>query len=177
MDLGHVGIHVCDFELMLGFYQRVFGFVISDIKRSESKSIVFLTSEPTIHHQLVLASGRERNDGSRVINQISFRVNNLDDLRRIHAALKQETVTELDVITHGIAWSVYFRDPEGNRAEGYVDTPWYIDQPYRSPIDLSKSDDELRRDTEILCRAQPGFRSFASWTENLVQQYHSAKGN
>jgi catechol-2,3-dioxygenase len=176
MDLGHVGIHVCDFEMMLGFYQRVFGFVISDIKRSESRSIAFLTSEPTLHHQLVLATGRDPNDRSRVINQISFRVHTLDDLRRIHEALKKEPVSDMAVITHGTAWSVYFRDPEGNRAEAFVDTPWYVDQPFRSPIDLSKSDEELRRDTETLCRAQPGFQSIASWTEALVKRFHSAKG-
>jgi len=177
MDLGHVGIHVCDFELMLGFYQRVFDFVISDIKRGEGRSIVFLTTEPTIHHQLVLATGREPDDRSNVINQVSFRVNTLDDLRRIHQALKKETVSDMHVITHGTSWSVYFRDPEGNRFEAFVDTPWYIDQPFRSPIDLTKSDEELHRDTESLCRAQPGFKSFASWTEALVQRYHSAKRN
>lgn len=175
MDLGHVGIHVCDFELMLGFYRRVFGFVISDIKRGESRSIAFLTSEPTVHHQLVLATGRDPDDRSRVINQISFRVNTLDDLRRVHEALKKETVSDMQVITHGNAWSVYFRDPEGNRAEVFVDTPWYVNQPFRSPIDLSKSDEELRRDTENLCRAQPGFQSLASYTETLVQRFQSAK--
>jgi len=46
MDLGHVGIFVRDFDGMLGFYQRVFGFVISDIKRTAGRSIVFLTSQP-----------------------------------------------------------------------------------------------------------------------------------
>jgi catechol-2,3-dioxygenase len=177
MDLGHIGIHVYDFELMLGFYQRVFDFVISDIKRGESRSIVFLTSEPTIHHQLVLATGRNPDDHSNVINQFSFRVNALDDLRRINEAIKKETVSDMHVITHGTTWSVYFRDPEGNRTEAFVDTPWYVDQPFRTPIDLSKSDEELRRDTESLCRAQPGFQSFASWTETLVQRFHSAKRN
>ena len=58
MDLGHVGLHVRDFDGMLAFYQRVFGFVISDIKRAEGRSIVFFTSRPDTHHQFVLANGR-----------------------------------------------------------------------------------------------------------------------
>lgn len=177
MDVGHIGIHVRDFEAMLGFYRRVFGFVISDIKRNQPRSIAFLTSEPTIHHQFVLASGRDPDDHSRVINQMSFRVKSLGDLRRIHDALKKEPVTEMAVITHGTAWSVYFRDPEGNRAEAFVDTPWYVDQPFRAPIDLSKSDEELHRDTEALCRTLPGFQSIEVWTEGLVRRFHSAEKN
>jgi catechol-2,3-dioxygenase len=177
MDLGHIGVHVIDFEAMLGFYRRVFGFVISDIKRGPPRSIVFFTSEPTIHHQFVLASGRDPEDRSRVINQMSFRVKTLGELRRIHDALKKEAVTEMDVITHGTAWSVYFRDPEGNRAEAFVDTPWYVDQPYRTPIDLSKSDEQLVRETEALCRTLPGFKSFDDWTAGLVQQFHAANKN
>jgi catechol 2,3-dioxygenase len=33
----------------------------------------------------------------------------------------------LMVGTHGIAWSVYARDPEGNTLEFFVDSPWFID--------------------------------------------------
>ena len=108
MDLGHVGIHVRDFDAMLGFYQRVFGFVISDIKRGPERSIVFLTSEPEVHHQFVIANGRAADDHSRVINQISFRVSSLAELKRIGSALRGEQVEDLDIITHGTAWSIYF---------------------------------------------------------------------
>ena len=175
MDLGHVGIHVRDFEAMLGFYQRVFGFVISDIKRGADRSIVFFTSQPDIHHQFVLASGRDPDDQSRVINQISFRVANLSELKRIGAAIKRESVKEVDVITHGNAWSIYFRDPEGNRMEAFVDTPWYIDQPFRAPINLDQSEEALRRDTEALCRAQPGFQSNEEWRRKLARSFELAK--
>ena len=175
MDLGHVGIHVRDFEAMLGFYQRVFGFVVSDIKRGAQRSIVFLTSEPDIHHQFVLASGRDADDRSRVINQISFRVSSLSELKRIGTALKGESVEEVDVITHGTAWSIYFRDPEGNRMEAFVDTPWYIDQPFRAPIDLDQPEEALRRATESLCRAQPGFQSIEEWRRKIATHFESAK--
>ena len=175
MDLGHVGIHVYDFEAMLGFYQRVLGLVISDIKRGPERSIAFLTSEPDIHHQFVIASGRAANDHSRVINQISFRVPSLSDLKRIGVALKSEATDEIDIITHGTAWSVYFRDPEGNRAEAFVDTPWYVNQPFRAPIDLDKPEDVLRRDTEELCRTLPGFKTIEEWRLELIRRFESAK--
>lgn len=175
MDLGHVGIHVHDFEAMLGFYQRVFGFVISDIKRGPERSIVFLTSEPEIHHQFVLSSGRAPDDHSNVINQISFRVTTLAELKRVAAAIKREPVTDVAIITHGTSWSVYFRDLEGNRAEAYVDTPWYIDQPFRTPIDLDQPEEELRKSTEALCRSKPGFQSIEEYRRKLVSRFEAAK--
>ena len=175
MDLGHVGIHVRDFDAMLGFYQRVFGFVVSDIKRGPERSIAFLTSEPDIHHQFVIANGRDPDDDSRVINQISFRVSSLAELKRIGQALKYETVKELDIITHGTAWSIYFRDPEGNRAEAFVDTPWYVDQPFRAAIDLDQPEENLRKDTEALCRTLPGFESIEVWRSKLAQRFKAAK--
>ncbi len=175
MDLGHVGIHVRDFEAMLGFYQRVFGFIISDIKRSADRSIAFLTSQPDVHHQFVLASGRAPDDHSRVINQISFRVASLAELKRIGTAIKRESLKEVDVITHGTAWSIYFRDPEDNRMEAFVDTPWYIDQPFRAPIDLDQPEEALRRDTETLCRSQPGFKSMEEWQRILARRFEQAK--
>jgi catechol-2,3-dioxygenase len=177
MELGHVGIHVRDFEAMLGFYQRVFGFVISDIKRGADRSIVFLTSQPEIHHQFVLASGRDPDDHSRVINQISFRVASLSELKRIGAAIKRESLAEVDIITHGTAWSIYFRDPEGNRMEAFVDTPWYIDQPFRAPINLDQPEEILRRETEALCRAQPGFQTIEEWQRKLAHRFGLAKNS
>ena len=32
---------------------------------------------------------------------------------------------------------LYLRDPEGNRVEVFIDTPWHVTQPYREPMDLS----------------------------------------
>jgi catechol-2,3-dioxygenase len=174
MDLGHAGLHVRDFEGMLAFYQRVFGFVISDIKRAEGRSIVFFTSRPDTHHQFVLANGRGPDDTSTVINQISFRVENLAELKRIGAAIKLESLTDVAIITHGTAWSIYFRDPEGNRMEAFVDTPWYIDQPFRAPINLDLPEEELRRWTEELCRGQPGFQSIEEWQRKLIERYQLA---
>jgi catechol-2,3-dioxygenase len=175
MDLGHVGIHVHDFEAMLSFYQRVYGFVISDIKRGADRSIVFFTSRPEIHHQFVLASGRDPNDHSRVINQISFRVSTLAELKRIGAAIKREALEDVAIITHGTSWSIYFRDPEGNRTEVFVDTPWYIDQPFRAPIDLDQPEEVLRKETEALCRVQPGFQSIEEYQRKLAQRFELAK--
>jgi catechol 2,3-dioxygenase len=46
-------------------------------------------------------------------------------------------------VTHGIACSVYFFDPEGNRIELYYTTPYKVRQPLGEVIDLDKPDAEL----------------------------------
>ena len=170
MQLGHVGLFVADFELMLEFYRDTFAFVVTDISRTERGSIAFLTTDPGSHHQLVLRNGRPPDTTSRpYINQISFRVDSLATLRRVYSKLLRSPARDFDPITHGTAWSVYFRDPEDNRIEAYADTPWYITQPHRTPIDLSRPESELYAETEALCRSQPGFRPLAEWSAEVAR--------
>jgi hypothetical protein len=38
---------------------------------------------------------------------------------------------------------VSVRDPEGNRIELFVDTPWYVQQPLRIPMDMNLPDPAL----------------------------------
>jgi len=73
MEVGHVGLYVTDFDRMLEFYQRIFGFAITDEARNDKRSIVFLTADPTSHHQLVLVTGRPESE-QHLMNQLSFRL-------------------------------------------------------------------------------------------------------
>jgi catechol-2,3-dioxygenase len=170
MEIGHVGLFVRDFDRMCDFYTKYFGFAITDIQRGSDRSIVFLTTDPTSHHQFVLATGRPDGDDPKLINQLSFRLKTLAELRRVYARFVEDGATGLDPITHGIAWSVYLADPEGNRIEAYVDTPWYITQPFRKAIDLSKPEADLVAETEALCRASAGFEPMSAWTTRIAQQ-------
>jgi catechol-2,3-dioxygenase len=164
MEIGHIGLYVRDFDKMLDFYRGVFGFAVTDMDRSDSRSIVFMTGNPTSHHQFVLATGRPEAE-QHLLNQISFRLKTLGELRRVYKHLVAIGHPNLEPSTHGIAWSVYFRDPEGNRVEVYVDTPWYITQPYRVTMDLLASESEIYARTEELCRKAVGFQPMAEWSE------------
>ncbi|HVO14164.1 MAG TPA: VOC family protein [Alphaproteobacteria bacterium] len=170
VQLAHVGIYVADIRKMAAFYTRFFNFTVTDRGTLGETELVFLSRDPDEHHQLVLASGRPLPLGFNVVNQISFRVASLDDLRTLHARLADEPVTEIRPVSHGNAWSVYFRDPEGNRIELYLDTPWYISQPFREPLDLSQPDEAILRETERLCRASPGFRPHAEWRAEVARR-------
>jgi len=168
--LAHVGIYVTDIRKMEAFYTRFFNFTVTDRGMLSQTELVFLSRDPDEHHQLVLATGRPANLSFNIVNQISFRVPSLGDLRTLHARLADEPVSEIRPVSHGNAWSVYFRDPEGTRLELYLDTPWYINQPIREPLDLSQPDEAILSETERLCRASPGFRPHADWRADVARR-------
>ena len=176
LRLGHVGIFVHDLERMVGFYQRVLKFIITDtdVGKDGNRRAVFFSRNPADHHQLVLVSGRAAHAPPLAIQQISFVAMTIDEVRRTYRALLQENVSQIDPVTHGTAWSVYFRDPEENRIEVFVETDWYITQPFVAPIDFNKSDATIRAETEALCRSQPGFQLMTEWRRNAAERLKSA---
>jgi len=181
IQFSHFGINVRDLDLMEDFYTKVVGFTVTDRGSVEALdiSLVFMSMDPMEHHQFVICTGDPDDMGSNSkgaffagpINQLSFRLESLDDLRIMYNRLTEQADPEkLLVGTHGIAWSVYAHDPEGNTLEFFVDTPWFIDQPFLEPFDLSKSDDVIIAETEALCREAPGFQPYGAWRDRLAKE-------
>ena len=166
-SFSHMGIFVTDPARMEDFYTRVLGFAVTDRGMLGSTALVFLSRDPREHHQIVLAAGRPGAGGFNPINQISFRMADLAGLREMHRRLQKEGVTELAPVSHGNALSVYFKDPEGNRIELFVDTPWYVQQPLRIPMDMKLSDAEIWDWAEREARKAPGFEPVEEWRSTL----------
>ena len=118
----------------------------------------------------MLATGRPTDLSFSVINQISLRVPDLATLREVrNRAQADPDVTDMVCATHGNAVSIYFRDPEGNRLEVFMDMPWYCEQPLREPIDLDQSDEAVMAAAEALARSRPKFRSRTQWISEMEQ--------
>jgi catechol-2,3-dioxygenase len=176
VSFSHVGIYVTDLERMEDFYTRVLGLLVSDRGRLPGgPDLVFLSRNPDEHHQVVLASGRPAGVEFNVVNQISFRLPALADLKAMHARAREEGIKQFRIVTHGNAWSVYFADPEGNRVEVFVDTPWHTPQPVAEPFDLEAPMETIERETEALCRSRPGFMSRAEWRRAQVARMAAAR--
>ncbi|MFM9970678.1 MAG: VOC family protein [Burkholderiales bacterium] len=167
-SLTHAGIYVRDLAMMTRFYTQIMNLHVSDRGHGFSMpvNIVFLTADPTKHHQFILAEGR-KDDGPSTINQLSFKVANLDELRTMYLRVKGENVNRLRGINHGNAWSVYFEDPEGNTIEIYMDTPWYVSQPHGDALDLSLSNDEIFKQTETMCMKDEHFMPVREWETKM----------
>lgn len=157
--LTHMGIHVRDLDRMVGFYSEVLGLMVADRGpgRSPGSELVFMTADPRCHHQVVLVTGRPDIAGFNPINQVSFTVGALAELREVRDRALTRGATDMRCVSHGNAWSIYFRDPEGNTLEAYLDTPFHVPQPYGEALDLDKPDETILHETEAACRAAPGF--------------------
>jgi catechol 2,3-dioxygenase len=163
-NLTHAGIWVRDMDNMVDFYTRVLAFEITDrgyVPRYNGH-IAFLSNDPEIHHQMVLAEGRP-NDAPSTVNQLSFTVQSLDELRTMYRRVVGEGVENLLPRNHGNAWSVYFDDPEGNNIEVYLDSPFHIPQPFGEYLDFDLTDDEIVETTEAMAREVEGFRMRDEW--------------
>jgi catechol 2,3-dioxygenase len=169
LSFSHFGIHVTDVERMMDFYTRVLGLCVTDRGAlPNGPTLVFLSRDPDQHHQMVLATGRPADRGYNIVNQISFKLPTLGELKAMHARVREEGIKEFRVVTHGNAWSVYFADPEGNRVELFVDTPWHTPQPFAEPFDIEAPAATILAATEKLCSSRPGFMSRADWREQQV---------
>jgi catechol 2,3-dioxygenase len=173
--LAHVGINAHDQKRLVQFYTTVLGLMVTDSgKARNGMELTFLSASPGNHHQLVLAGGRPDTSGFNPINQISFMVDSLADLRVVHRRALDNGATDMRVTSHGNAWSCYFKDPEGNTVEAYLDTPFHVPQPHGEPLDLSKSDDEILSETEASCRADPGFMMMDQFQTSLAARLADA---
>lgn len=147
LEVAHTVLYVRDVERMIGFYERVLGFEVTDRGplRPDGPEIVFLSQTARAHHQLALVTGRSEGGPGADLHHIAYRTTGtLDDLKALHEELKAEPdVTGIRPRTHGNAWSVYFADPEGNGVEIFLDTPWHVAQPCGLPLDLDRPTDEL----------------------------------
>lgn len=171
-QLSHVGLYVYDLPKMVEFYTRAVGFVITD--EGPAGDPTFLSRSPKDHHQLILRPGRPAGV-SEMVQQLSFKLGSLAEVQELYPRIRASEATDIAPITHGIAWSVYFRDPENNRVEMFADTEWYITQPFRAPIDLEKPAAELYREVEELCKSRPDFKPMAQWRAEFSQKMSAAK--
>lgn len=186
LQFSHMGLSVRNIEEMEKFYTEVLGFTVTDrglIENGMEKpmSLVFLSRDPMDHHQLVLASGRPEampdnecnTQFGPSINQLSFKMATMSDLRDMYERLQEAGYGNLMPANHGVAWSIYAHDPEGNNLEFFIDSEWYFPQPFLVPLDFSKSDDEILQETEALCREQEGFELYSQWRARIAPKMHA----
>ena len=137
--LSHVGVFVKDLETMTQFYCDTLGLTES---RRNGDRMVFLSADVQKEdHEVVLVRGRDGD--AKIIQQLSFRVGTIDDVRTFYQTFQQMGVEIQQTVSHGAGASCYFYDPEGNRLEVFADIEVEGRRGYSGPIDLEKSAEEL----------------------------------
>lgn len=137
--LSHVGVFVKDLDEMTKFYCDTLG--LTESHRNEDR-MVFLTADiEKEDHEVVLVRGRDGD--SKIIQQLSFRVGTIDDVRAFYQTFQKTGVPIQQTVSHGAGASCYFYDPEGNRIEVFADIMVEGGRGYSGPIDLDQSADDL----------------------------------
>ena len=137
--LSHVGVFVKDLQQMTEFYCDTLGLTES---HRNGDRMVFLTADlEKEDHEVVLVNGRDGD--AKIIQQLSFRVKDVEDVRGFYQTFKDMGVEIQQTVSHGAGVSCYFYDPEGNRIEVFADIEMPNGRGYSGPIDLEKSKEEL----------------------------------
>ncbi|MCK8647106.1 VOC family protein [Mycobacterium colombiense] len=168
-QLNHIGLYVYQLREMERFYTDVLGLVVADRGVGSQGRLTFLTANPESHHQLLLVEGRDPKSPRSNVSQLSFLVDNLDYLRRAHGRLHDAGVN-VRPVNHGVSWSLYFPDPEGNNVELFTNSPWYIDQPHAEPFDPQLPTEDLMATTLAMCKQDPKFSPIEEYRERVRVQ-------
>ena len=88
-QLTHVGVYVRHLDAMVEFYCRTLGLLLNDLGDMNGRRLAFLSRSPNEHHHVVLAHDPQREmSGESTLNQLSFRVGGLRELRHLVEALR-----------------------------------------------------------------------------------------
>jgi catechol 2,3-dioxygenase len=132
------------------------------------RRIIFMTGDPRQHHQFVLVVRQPGDPPGGALFQVSFKVSTLKELRDTAARALSRGATDVQGINHGNSWSVYFRDPDRNMVEIYMDTGWYVPQPFGDKFSLDVSDEELQAITSQKVQAAGGSMPQSQWSDTMA---------
>ena len=137
LSWSHAVLYVQTLQPMLQFYSEVLGFLITDRGplAEGAPEIVFLSQDPSEHHQLAMVATRQDTKPSNSVNHFAFRVAGFKTLQGFHETLKAVSGITVNPFSHGNTLSLYFNDPEGNGIEIFWETPWHVAQPQGKPWD------------------------------------------
>ena len=77
--LGHVGIYANDLMKQRDFYTRIMGLQVTD-EDIDGLGIIFMSARPEEeHHEFVLMKGRDAPEDAKLVQQISFTVESIEE--------------------------------------------------------------------------------------------------
>ena len=122
-QLGHVVLKVRDRSRSERFYSEVLGLKIA--ARMDTPPMTFFTLGN--HHDFAIVAvgtdGPDAAQNSPGLYHVAFKVgDSTDDLREAKGHLDALGVDISGISDHTVSQSIYFKDPDGNAIEVYVDT-------------------------------------------------------
>lgn len=146
-NLGHVGFFVRDLEVMKEFWG---GFMGMTLTKSSEQGAFFSGDPKACDHEIALVKNPAATEGTNHIQQISLRVDSLDDIRDFKRRATQRGYKIDRLVTHASAIGFYFRDPEGNPVETFWLTGLTSWAMIGVPIDIDRPDEAVMADVRCV---------------------------
>ena len=125
--VGHVVIKMRDLDAAKRFYQDILGMKITDER--EGFGVFFRFQD--YHRECCSVQGHRGCRGPQKnqvgLAHIALVADSFDTVKAMYQRLKAHDVPIVRTVDHGVAKSVYFKDPEGNELEIYcevLERPW-----------------------------------------------------
>src|SRR5262249_22256279 len=126
------------------FYRAVLGLQVVPTDTAALGATAFLSRHPA-EGSLDLALF-----ANSAYQHTAFEVRSLEDLRAFHLRVLGRGVPVKMALNHGVSLSFYFEDPEGHLIEVYWPTGVLCRPHHGDPIDLTHSEEALRREVAEL---------------------------
>ena len=140
----HVGLSARDPAALAEFYRELLGLQVVPTDTAALGAAAFLSSHPA-EQSLDLALF-----ANPALQHTAFEVRSLADLRAFHQRALGQGVPIKMALNHGVSLSFYFDDPEGHLIEVYWPTGAACRPRHGDAIDLTRSEEALRRDVAAL---------------------------
>jgi catechol-2,3-dioxygenase len=128
---------------MMDFYADFMGMTLTKVGPLGA----FFSADPeACDHEIALINGRSSLEDPHWIQQISMRVETLDDLRDFKSRILARGYQLDRIVTHASAIGCYFRDPENNPTEVFWLTGHTSWAQVGIPIDIDQSDEAVMAD-------------------------------
>ena len=126
-SLDHVNVYVRNVDRSCAWYRQILGLEVTDFIDRPELRIAFLAADPEQAHEIALmeigedaAGPQERQVG---LNHFAWKMASLDDLKAMYLHLRERGIRIDHCSDHGVAYGVYFHDPDGNGVEVYYELP------------------------------------------------------
>jgi len=171
--LHHFGVETKHLEEMVDWYSKVVGMTTtySNARGSDPSrlAVAALLSNDRAHHRMSILSPPELQEDTNKkahakLHHVAFEYVTIDDLLNSYVRIKKLGIEPILTTDHGPTTSFYYKDPDGNIVELFVDNfgNWEMSKEYmQSSEDFQKNPLGIFVDSEKLVAARQTGMSFA----------------
>jgi catechol 2,3-dioxygenase-like lactoylglutathione lyase family enzyme len=130
--LHHFGVATSHLERMVEWYSKVLGMVTIystsnalESEAGESPGLAFVSNDKANHRLAIISLPQLKDDADKKghvkLQHVAFEYATIDDLLNSYTRIKELGIEPVLTTDHGVSTAFYYKDPDGNTIELFVD--------------------------------------------------------